>query len=407
MFKKSFHFLWLGQAFANCGDVFYIVGVISLLYQLTGSAFYTAMIPFTITCARFLGSLFVPWILDRLLLKHVLVLSQCIKTLLLFILYACFLTNNITNNTVIYIFPLIGFIAFLDGWAVPARQSLIVKILDRSQLLKGNSFLSVIDQVINLGCWPLGAIITSLTGGQGLLLITGIFFSISTFLMVFIVVEDTKTETFKGNPTEKESFIEGWKVIWETPSIKTIAMIELLDSLASVVWIAAILYIYVEEVLHQHEAWWGYINSTFFAGLLIGGFFTLRFQRLFITNAHKILLISSILVSLFTLGFGLTSIGWLALVCSAAVGIFSQFKVIIQTTIYQTVATERVLAKVFSARDAIMTGSFGVGTLLFGFIADLLHVKVLFIISAAFITVSSIIILIGKRFININIMVDK
>lgn len=34
MKNQSFRFLWNGQSMANLGDVFYIVGIISLLYTL-------------------------------------------------------------------------------------------------------------------------------------------------------------------------------------------------------------------------------------------------------------------------------------------------------------------------------------------------------------------------------------
>ncbi|MDV2683025.1 hypothetical protein RYX56_01410 [Alkalihalophilus lindianensis] len=42
--SSSFRFLWLGQSFANLGDVLYIVALITLIYQLTGSATYMALI---------------------------------------------------------------------------------------------------------------------------------------------------------------------------------------------------------------------------------------------------------------------------------------------------------------------------------------------------------------------------
>lgn len=42
MKSKSFRYLWLGQLLANFGDVFYIVGCISILYGFTSSAFYLA-----------------------------------------------------------------------------------------------------------------------------------------------------------------------------------------------------------------------------------------------------------------------------------------------------------------------------------------------------------------------------
>src|SRR5688572_20026845 len=61
----SFRCLWIGQAFANLGDIFYVVGLISLLYTLTGSAFYLSLLPFTTTIFRFISSLLAPLVIDR------------------------------------------------------------------------------------------------------------------------------------------------------------------------------------------------------------------------------------------------------------------------------------------------------------------------------------------------------
>lgn len=121
MKNKSFRFLWVGQVFANLGDIFYVVGLISLIYALTGSAFYMSLLPFTTTIFRFISNLFAPLVIDRFPLKQILVRSQWLKTLLL-ILLVCYLF--IFEQPMILLIPIcIALISLLDGVAAPVSSS--------------------------------------------------------------------------------------------------------------------------------------------------------------------------------------------------------------------------------------------------------------------------------------------
>ncbi|WP_273129171.1 MFS transporter [Bacillus weihaiensis] len=391
MFKKSFIFLWLGQSFANLGDVFYIVSVISLLYSLTDSAFYTAFVPFSITIARFLGGLFLPLVVNRLKLKFLLIISQGAKTFLLLLLFLCFSTVHFdTSNTVSFVFLLISGIAYLDGWAVPVRQSLVVNLVQKDQLMKTNSFLSITDQVLHFSGWPLGALIVAHFSGMKLLLITLALFAMSVFFMMFISVQEKKR--IHSSEDHGDSMLKGWRALWTKPSLRLATFLEILDTLASVVWIAAILYVYVDETLHKSEAWWGYINSSFFAGLLIGGLICLKNKQLLSLFPQRILFLSSITIAIFTILFGFTSNEWIALGCSVAVGVFSQFHLILITTIFQIETDEELIPNVFSARDAVMTGLFGVGTLFYGVLADWLPIVYAFVLSVCFLCLYSLLV---------------
>lgn len=61
MNNKSFRYLWTGQALANCGDLFYVVGLMAIVHEITGSAMYMAMIPFVTTLARFISGALRPY----------------------------------------------------------------------------------------------------------------------------------------------------------------------------------------------------------------------------------------------------------------------------------------------------------------------------------------------------------
>lgn len=384
--RRSFRFLWIGQTFANSGDVFYIVGVISTLYISTGLVTLMALVPFIITVSRFTGGILAPLIIDRFKLKKILVFSQLGKTILLFVLAV-----YLTTGGIYLIFPIIGAIAFLDAWATPARNAMLPRLVGTEGLVKVNGFVSIVDSVVQLGGWPIAGILVATFSGQFLVAITLIFFLVSTCMMSLIKdKDDIKEDILLSSSKKWTSLKEGWLIIWKTPSLKTVAVIDLLDSISNVVWIAAILYIYVEEVLHKSEAWWGYINSTFFAGLIIGGLVSLKAEPTIKQRLDVTIIGGSFLVAIFTLWFGLTQIPWITLILSTLVGISSQIKSIGQITVVQLTSSERLLPKVFSARDAILSASFGFSSLIFGYMVDVFGVQTVFIIAALLLLLSSI-----------------
>lgn len=155
MHKSSFRFLWIGQSLANSGDVFYMVGLIAIIYGITGSVTYMAFVPFFITTSRFLSGMIAPLIIERVQLKSLLAYSQFGKTILVLIL-GCYTEFFPSSSTIFLIFLLVIAISFLDGWANPARNALVPIFIEQDFLVKANSFLAILDQTIRLGGWTVG-----------------------------------------------------------------------------------------------------------------------------------------------------------------------------------------------------------------------------------------------------------
>ncbi|MFS0889014.1 MFS transporter [Peribacillus frigoritolerans] len=144
MKNTSFRCLWIGQAFANLGDIFYVVGLISLLYNLTGSAFYLSLLPFITTIFRFISSLLAPLVIDRFPLKRIIVQSQWWKTILLVCL-GIFIISFDHGVSVAVIF-FIALISLLDGVAAPVSAALVPQLVPKEERMKANGFLNVITQ---------------------------------------------------------------------------------------------------------------------------------------------------------------------------------------------------------------------------------------------------------------------
>ncbi|MBD8005053.1 MFS transporter [Bacillus norwichensis] len=374
--KSSFRLLWMSQALSNCGDVFYIAGIISIIFQMSGSAFMMSLVPFFITLSRFLGSILAPLCINQFSLRRIVSLCHLIKSVLMAILVAYIWSSG----EVFGIFPAISFIAFIDGCTAPAQRSMIPLLVEKTILVKANSFFSIVENIVELGGWPASGILIALLNGKILLFMTLFLFFISFIMVSFIhYAEERKI----SHPATKWIVLkEGWTAIWRTPVFKTIAIIELVDSMANVVWIAAILYVYVEEILAKSEAWWGYINSAFFAGLLLSGIGLYRIEQSVKNKLHGAIIFVTIFSGIFTLCFGLSSIPWLSLVFSLLTGAVAQIKLLGQQTVVQLKASTNLLPKVISARESISTGVFGISSLMMGLVAEHFGVQSVFAIAA-------------------------
>ena len=302
--ETSFRFLWCGQIFANLGDILYVVCLIKLIFDATGSVTYMSLVPFFNTISALISGLLAPLIINKFKLKSILSYSQTGKTVLLLLL--CFGGATMGEERLVWIYLLICFISFLDGWASPARNALIPSLVDESRLVKINSLLSISDQIVQLIAWPIGSILLVLSGSINILWLAFILFLLSTVFMWQI--RDGWKELLQGNESHMDVLKEGWAIIWRSRQLRIISLMNILETFANGVWIAAILFVYVSEALNKGESWWGFINGSFFGGMLFGGLLIYRFSSLIERNLGKTILYSTFILIVITFLFGTTSI---------------------------------------------------------------------------------------------------
>lgn len=400
--NKNFSLLMIGQSFANVGDVLYMVSVISIIYDLKGSATAASFVPFTITTCMFISSIITPLLVGKIRLNGLMAGSQIGKTLLL-ILFGFALTGITASNYYI-VFIVIGFIAFLDGCANPIRQTLIPYYVQPEKLMKANGIAETVTQLIQAAMWFVGSMFLLILSPQQLIWFVGCLFIISSFLLCFLETVYAKTLESAG---KIEQIQEGWKTLFHTPVLRKIALMDLLESLAGTVWIAAVLYVFVSEALEVDQTWWGFINGAFFLGLILGSLYCIKYASYVESKLGIFLLTGAFVNFLLTIVFSLNSIPIFSLVLSFCVGIFTQIKSIPQQTIIQTSIPKEQLSKVYTSLGAIGTGIFGVGSLLMGILTDLLGVRVVFALSGILLAFVSMIIYQNKSLFNSNSYLGK
>ena len=382
--NRNFHLLLMGQSLANIGDVLYIVSIIYLIFELTGSATAAALVPFIITSSMFVSNTLTPLLMQRVDLKWLLAVSQMGKTGLLIAL-ALFLPQ-LTAANLIALFLLISLVALLDGCARPVTQALIPNYVESEQLLKANGVNETVTQLIQTAMWFVGSsLLIWLTAIELVWLTAGLFLLSSLLLSGLDRVDSTVPET----QNKWRQITQGWKTVSRTPVLKRIAVMDILETIAGAVWIAAILYVFVSEALAADEQWWGFINGSFFIGLIIGSLICLRFTQWIENNLSRFILTGAIFSSAATVLFGLNSVPAMALFLSVLVGIFSQLKNIPQQTVVQTSVPKEQLPTVFTTLGAIGMGTFAMASLLMGILADLFGIRFVFVFSGLLLAIAS------------------
>ncbi|MFJ7469931.1 MFS transporter [Peribacillus frigoritolerans] len=381
MKNTSFRCLWIGQAFANLGDIFYVVGLISLLYNLTGSALYLSLLPFITTIFRFISSLLAPLVIDRFPLKRIIVQSQWWKTVLLVCL-GIFIISFDHGFSVAVIF-FIALISLLDGVAAPVSAALVPQLVPKEERMKANGFLNVITQTIFVAGWPLGSVLLISTNSSFIIWLTVMLYAVSTIYTGRI--KDPEQTTAPVAPSNWGSIKSGWVAIRQIPTIRTLISIDFITTLASSVWVAAVIYIYVEQNLQLGEEWWGYINTSYFVGMILSGLIVIRFAKLLEKYIGFFITLGLFLSSLLILLFGSTSIPTLALLLACLYGLPEQIREVIYTKLFQDHATEKTLAKIYAVWGAVINLTFAGSVLLLGFITETYSVKTTFQFSSTLI----------------------
>ncbi|MFB7640783.1 hypothetical protein [Peribacillus butanolivorans] len=100
--------------------------------------------------------------------------------------------------------------------------------------------------------------------------------------------------------------------------------------------------------------------------------------------------IGSLLFSIFTLIYGLTSVPILALLLCVAMGPAYQIRNVAQQTVFQINIQTEHLPKVYASQNILLSTDIGLSIFLMGFIADFVGVRAVYIFGSILIFISAI-----------------
>lgn len=398
--NRYFHFLWSGQTLGNLGDILYIICLITLVYNETGSVLHMSLIPFAKTMSLLVSGFIAPLFIEKYkrtsLLSHTLIL----KTALLFCLCLLGLYGIHTAITFTLLYVFIVVISLLEGLGNPARRSMVPDLVESDELVKANSFISIANQTSMLLSWPLGSVLLVMWGEQNMLWVTFGLFVAATILTIQIKVSEK--ENVRPQESKWKAMKEGWQLIFQSKKLTTLTVMDILENFGHGVWIAAILYVYVETAIGKGEAWWGYINASFFAGMMVAGLVVYRFSNWMESYLGYVIMASTVCLMLLNVWFGLTSSAWIALFVSFIFGFPQMARDVSQNTLIQESYRDKQLAKVYASHGTLVYGTFGIATLLLGWFAEEFGVRETYVLVSFLFLVSFSIAFLNRKVLHSN-----
>ena len=372
--SKSFLKLLLSQLFANLADIFLRVSLIANIYVITKSVIATSMVPILIGLSAFVASLLVPLVTKKLALNRVLSFTQCGKTFLLAILLVMLFKAQFVPALGMYIFVVA--ISILDGFASPVSYAMIPRYA--TNLGKANAALSMSGEGVQLIGWGLGGLLYASVGLFSTMLIVLFLYLLSTSVMLFL--PQAKIEQLESE-TNLDTLVKGWKLVAKNPKLKLFVQANLLEDFSNTIWVSSVILVFVTEVLKQTESYWGYSNTAYSLGIILGGIIVYKLSEKFLAHKWKSILFPLLAMATSTASILFFSNTQTFLIFSSLIGFFSQLKEVPESVFLQETVDENQLVHVYSVFEVISTLAFSVFVFLMSSITEKFRITTSFWLS--------------------------
>ena len=218
MFKnKNFSILLFGRLITNFGDSIYSIAILTLIYSLTKSTFYSGITLFLISFTAIL-QIFISPIISKFNVKYFLIISQLLQAIILLVITYLIFINKLHITTLIIF---IVCISFINQIVYPIQLGLLPKIVKQQELVKANSLFSIAYQGSDALFNSIGGFIITIFGSIYAFIINSLTFFINSVLFIFLSSDLSKNENTTNSTQENYlSKLSSGIKIWNKPLLK-------------------------------------------------------------------------------------------------------------------------------------------------------------------------------------------
>ncbi|WP_141533542.1 MFS transporter [Bacillus cereus] len=384
--KRSLAFYLGSKMCITLADIVYIMIITTHIYITTKSATITALFPLLQVITNLIANTSAPLIMNRFPSYALLYTLQWLKTALLLLLMILF---PVLSTNILALLTFIFFISLCSGWSAPLLYSILPRLTPKEKLVKVNSIFSFSTQIAQATAYSFTSIIVLLIGATSTLMINNILMIFGCVALHFSLRSIHTERVTEPSSSKSAALLEGWKLLFHHPSLRTVTLMDIIETFAGTIWIGAITMAYVTTILHKGEEWWGYINTSYYVGTLIGGLIAWRMSSYIQNNLIRSMALGSLMFSILTFLYGVTSNAFIALFLCILMGPCYQIRDISQTTVLQSSVSPSLLSKMYTAHGALISTASGLSMLSVGIITDIFGVRTIYIIASFLILCSA------------------
>lgn len=360
---RNYRLFFSGQSISLIGTWMTRIATSWLVYRLTNSAFLLGVVGFSGQIPTFLLASFAGVLTDRWNRHHILVVTQILAMIQSFALATLTLTGIIT---VWHIILLSIFQGLINAFDVPARQSLVVEMVEKREDL-GNAIAlnsSMFNGARLLGPSIAGILISAV--GEGMcFLLDGISYLAVIASLLVMKITPRKTETPNSNVLQ--GLKEGFSYAFPFAPIRSILLLIGLVSLVGMPY-TVLMPVFAKEILRGGPHTLGFLMGASGIGALVGAIYLA--SRRSVLGLEKNIALAASIFGIGLIAFSLSRVLWLSLALMLLTGFGLMMQMASSNTVLQTIVDDDKRGRVMSFYAMAFMGTAPFGSLLAGGLAS-------------------------------------
>lgn len=360
--NRNFQLFFSGQIISLVGTWMQTVAEAWLIYRLTGSAALLGVLGFVGQIPIFLLSPLAGLVADRWPRQRVVIATQASSMLLAFTLAALTLTGRIRVWEIIALATLLGTVNAFD---VPARQSFLIEMVGRENLLNAIALNSSMFNGARVAGPAIAGILVAIVGEGWCFLLNGLSYLAVIAGLFMMRIDKTKSVHDGAAPLEK--LREGFRFARQTKPIRALLVLLGLVSFMALPF-SVLMPIFAVRILHGGASAYGWLMGAVGFGAMFGALvIAMRAQLRGLGNV--------VAYSATGLGFSLALFSasrwlWLSLVILVFCGFTMMMQFTATNTLIQAMVPDQLRGRVMSVYSMMFLGMSPLGSLLAGKMAE-------------------------------------
>jgi MFS family permease len=359
---RNFRLFFGGQIISLIGTWMQTVAQAWLIYRLTGSSVLLGVLGFVGQFPIFLLSPLAGVAADRWPRRRVVIATQSASMLLAYILAALTMTRRINVGEIIVLATCLGIVNAFD---VPARQSFLIEMVGREDLLNAIALNSSMFNGARVAGPAIAGVLVALIGEGWCFLLNGISYLAVIAGLFMMRIDETLVVHDGAAPLEK--LREGFRFARHTKPIRTLLILVAVVSFMALPY-TVLMPIFAVRILHGGASAYGTLMGAVGVGAMFGALTLAMRQQL--RGLGTVVAYSATGLGASLVLFSLSHWYWLSFTILVLSGFTMMMQFTATNTLIQAMVPDQLRGRVMSLYAMMFLGMTPLGSLLAGAVAD-------------------------------------
>jgi len=366
---RNFRLFFGGQIISLVGTWMQTIAQAWLIYRLTGSSVLLGVLGFVGQAPIFLLSPIAGLAADRWPRRRVVIATQSVSMLLAFILAALTLSGRIGAQRLTEseweIIGLATLLGVVNAFDVPARQSFLIEMVGREDLLNAIALNSSMFNGARVAGPAIAGVVVAVVGEGWCFLLNGL--SYLAVIAGLFMMRLTKTKPVHDGAAPLEKLREGFRFARHTKPIRELLILVSIVSFMALPF-SVLMPVFAVEILHGGASAYGTLMGAVGVGAMFGALALAMRQQL--RGLGKVVGYSATGLGATLVLFSASRWFWVSFIILVVSGFTMMMQFTATNTLIQAMVPDQLRGRLMSFYSMTFLGMTPFGSLLAGWVAE-------------------------------------